>query len=104
MKRRLPLLSIPIGLALGLVTAATVIETSPAALGWVLGAGLGLMGGAFVAAIVSGDQLVSGPAPKRGTVGSAPWLNERPASGAVSDAEEDDDASNPADDPSPSHR
>ena len=55
------------------------------------------MGGAFVAAIMSGDQLVSGPAPKRGTVGSAPWLNARPASGAVSNAEEDDDASDPAD-------
>jgi len=77
MKPRLQptLLLIPAGLMVGLAASATVLETDPGFLGWVLGSGLGLMGGAFLAAITSGDQLVSGPAPKRGSVGSAPWLD-----------------------------
>ncbi|MDA0815527.1 MAG: hypothetical protein O2924_03020 [Chloroflexi bacterium] len=73
-------LLVPAGLIAGLAASATLIETEPAFLGWVLGSGLGLMGGAFFAAIASGEQLVSGPAPKRGSVGSAPWLDARTAS------------------------
>ena len=70
------LLLIPIGVVVGLIAAATVIETEPAFLGWIMGTGLGLMGGSFLAAITSGEQLVSGPAPKRGGVGAAaPWLD-----------------------------
>lgn len=69
------LLPIPLGLFIGIGLSATVIETSPAILGWVLGIGLGLMGGSFLAAIASGDALVSGPAPKRGSTSDAPWLN-----------------------------
>jgi hypothetical protein len=81
------------GLAVGLLAAATVLEIRPGILGWVLGAGLGLMGGAFVAAIMSGDQLVSGPAPKRGSVASAPWLTATPDKEASDGAHEAGDAS-----------
>lgn len=72
---QLALLPVPLGLAIGLLLAATVVHTTPAILGWVLCTGLGLMGGAFLAAVASGDTLVSGPAPKRGSVSDAPWLN-----------------------------
>ena len=68
------LLPVPLGLLIGVIASATLIDTQPAVLGWVLGIGLGLMGGAFLAAISSGDQIVSGPAPKRGSVSDAPWL------------------------------
>ncbi len=69
------LLPVPIGLLIGIIAAATVVETQPAILGWVLCIGLGLMGGAFIAGLASGDAMVSGPAPKRGSTGDAPWLN-----------------------------
>lgn len=75
---QLSLLPVPLGLLIGLLVAATIVETSPAILGWVLCIGLGLMGGAFLAAIANGDALVSGPAPKRGSVSDAPWLNPPP--------------------------
>ena len=72
---QLSLLPVPIGLIIGLLIAATVVNTQPAILGWVLCIGLGLMGGSFVAAVASGDAIVGGPAPKRGSVSEAPWLN-----------------------------
>lgn len=88
MKRYLQpsLLMIVAGLAAGLTASATIIQTDPAFLGWVLGVGLGLMGGALLAAITSGEQVVSGPAAKRGSVSSAPWLDARQTPG--SEAEE----------------
>lgn len=72
---QLSLLPVPLGLLIGLLAAGTVVNTQPAFLGWVLCIGLGLMGGSFLAAMASGDALVSGPAPKRGSVSEAPWLN-----------------------------
>lgn len=69
------LLPVPLGLIIGVLVAATVVNTQPAFLGWALCIGLGLMGGSFLAAVASGDALVSGPAPKRGSAGEAPWLN-----------------------------
>lgn len=77
---QLALLPVPLGLMIGILAAATVVSTDPAVLGWVLCPGLGLMGGAFLAALASGDALVSGPAPKSGRSGrvsDAPWLNRR---------------------------
>ena len=58
---RPPRIFVLVGLTTGLLIGALVIEMRPAVLGWFFGAGLGLMGGAFVAALVSGDQLISGP-------------------------------------------
>ena len=69
------LLPIPLGLIIGITAAATVVETQPAILGWVLCIGLGLMGGAFIAGLASGDAMVSGPAPRRGGRSEAPWLD-----------------------------
>lgn len=72
---QLSLLPVPLGLLVGILAAATIIDTTPAFFGWVLGIGLGLMGGSFLAALASGDALVRGPAPKRGSTSSdAPWL------------------------------
>lgn len=75
---QLSLLPVPLGLLIGVLVAATVVDTQPAVLGWVLCVGLGLMGGSFLAAVASGDALVSGPAPKRGSTSDAPWLNPPP--------------------------
>ena len=69
------LLPIPIGLFIGIAAAATVVETQPAIMGWVLCIGLGLMGGAFIAGLASGDAMVSGPSPPRGGRSEAPWLD-----------------------------
>lgn len=77
------LLPVPLGLLVGVLAAATVIETEPGILGWVLGIGLGLMGGSFLAAVASGDALVSGPTRRRDSVSSAPWLD-----GSSSDKED----------------
>ncbi|MGE3961445.1 MAG: hypothetical protein AB7F65_07165 [Dehalococcoidia bacterium] len=66
------LLPVPLGLLIGVLAAATIVDRG--FIGWVLCIGLGLMGGSFLAAIASGDALVGGPAPKRGTVSDAPWL------------------------------
>jgi hypothetical protein len=53
------------GLILGVLFGAVVFDTHPPLFGWLFGAGVGLMGGAFVAALASGQQLISGPAPSR---------------------------------------
>ncbi|MCK9485168.1 MAG: hypothetical protein M0R73_00445 [Dehalococcoidia bacterium] len=73
----LPILA---GLLLGILAAATIIDTQPAYLGWLFGIGIGLMGGSFLAAIASGDSLVSGPSAGRSRPGgrgksAAPWLD-----------------------------
>jgi hypothetical protein len=52
------------GLVLGLLFGIFAIDARPAVLGWLFGAGAGLTGGAFIAAIASGQSLVSGPAPR----------------------------------------
>ena len=70
---QLSLLPVPLGLLIGVLAAATVVDRGP--IGWVLCIGLGLMGGAFLASIASGDALVSGPTPKRGSTSDAPWLS-----------------------------
>lgn len=48
------------GATLGVVVGAFVWQTEPRFLGWVFGLGLGLLGGAFLAAITSGTALASG--------------------------------------------
>ncbi len=71
------LFPIALGLLIGIIAAAALLDTEPAFLGWFLGIGLGLMGGAFLAAIASGDSLVSGPSTGRSRRGrsAAPWLD-----------------------------
>ena len=66
---------------LGLIVGgyvATIIDTEPRYLGWLFAIGGGLAGGAFLAAILSGDALASGPAPRsgRGTRGRPAWFDE----------------------------
>ena len=70
----LPILA---GLVIGVVAGFTVISTDPAFVGWLFGTGLGLMGGAFLAAIASGDSLVSGPSSRRRGSSAAPWLDRQ---------------------------
>ncbi len=70
---QLSLLPVPLGLLIGVLAAATIVDRGP--VGWALCLGLGLMGGAFLAAVASGDALVSGPAPRRGSTSDAPWLS-----------------------------
>ena len=50
------------GFAIGLVAGVGALDTEPAFFGWFFGAGAGLTGGAFIAAVTSGQQIVSGPA------------------------------------------
>lgn len=54
------------GFVLGLAAGVFVFETDPPFFGWLFGAGAGITGGAFIAAIASGQQIVSGPAPPGG--------------------------------------
>lgn len=49
------------GAVVGLLAGGFVWDTEPQFLGWLFGLGLGLLGGAFVAAVTSGTALVSGP-------------------------------------------
>ncbi len=48
------------GLLLGVVIGGVILDTDPAISGWILGAGSGLMGGAFIAALVTNEPLVGG--------------------------------------------
>lgn len=48
------------GLALGLLIGGVLFDTSPAIAGWIFGAGAGLMGGAFIAAVATNESLVGG--------------------------------------------
>jgi len=75
MHLRLHHVLVVLGLVLGIV-AATFIQTEPRYIGWFFAVGGGLAGGAFLAAILSGDQLASGPQP-RGRGASRPaWFDE----------------------------
>ena len=62
-------LFVVLGVAIGVVVA-TFVETDPRYLGWLFAIGSGLAGGAFLAALVSGDALASGPAPRGGRRGA----------------------------------
>ena len=53
-------LIVGLGAVLGVSVGGFVWQTEPALLGWVFGLGLGLLGGAFVAAVTSGTALASG--------------------------------------------
>lgn len=53
-------LIVGLGAILGVLVGGLVWQTEPAVLGWVFGLGLGLLGGAFVAAVTSGTALASG--------------------------------------------
>jgi hypothetical protein len=48
------------GALIGLAIGIFVVDAEPAILGWIIGAGLGLSGGAYIAAITSGEPLVGG--------------------------------------------
>jgi len=65
-------LIVGLGAVLGIVVGGFVWQTEPALLGWVFGLGLGLLGGAFIAAVTSGTALASG-GPKR-TRREREWL------------------------------
>jgi len=54
------------GVALGLAIGIFVIDYDPAFVGWIVGAGIGLSAGAYVAAISSGEPLVGGSGRDRG--------------------------------------
>ncbi|MEX2230116.1 MAG: hypothetical protein WEB13_10825 [Dehalococcoidia bacterium] len=56
-------LTVIAGLVIGLAAGALLLDTQPPVLGWLFGAGAGVIGGTFIAAIASGEQIVSGPAP-----------------------------------------
>ena len=55
-------LIVGLGAVLGIIVGGFVWQTEPALLGWVFGLGLGLLGGAFIAAVTSGTALASGGA------------------------------------------
>ena len=46
------------GLVLGMLVGGVLADTDPALVGWIFGAGTGLMGGAFVAALASNEPIV----------------------------------------------
>jgi hypothetical protein len=53
-------LIVGLGAVLGVLVGGLVWQTEPAVLGGVFGLGLGLLGGAFIAAATSGTALASG--------------------------------------------
>ncbi|MGE3856843.1 MAG: hypothetical protein AB7G21_07785 [Dehalococcoidia bacterium] len=87
MRLRLHHVLVLLGLTAGIIVG-TLVETEPRYVGWLFALGGGLAGGAFLAAILSGDALASGPAPRagRGARGRPAWFDE------------DEDASTPPDD------
>ncbi len=48
------------GLVLGIAAGIFIIDIEPAIVGWVVGGGIGLTGGAYLAAISSGEPLAGG--------------------------------------------
>lgn len=65
--------------ALGVSFGVFVFRTDPAVLGWVFGLGMGLLGGAFLAAVTSGVAIAGGgegPRSRRGRRSAAPWLED----------------------------
>jgi hypothetical protein len=53
------------GTALGTLAGVFIFDVEPAVMGWLFGAGAGMAGGAFVAAVSTGDTLASGPSRAR---------------------------------------
>jgi hypothetical protein len=73
-----------VGVALGLAVGLFVFDTEPPVLGWLFGLGMGLSGGAFIAAVTSGEAIAGGGDAGGGGTGrrrsrrsAAPWLEER---------------------------
>ncbi len=79
MRLRLHHVLVVLGLGLGLL-GATFFDTEPRYIGWCFAVGAGLTGGAFVAALISGDALASGPAARNTRSGRGPtrpaWFDE----------------------------
>ena len=48
------------GLILGLAIGIFVIDSDPAFIGWIIGGGIGLSAGGYIAAISSGEPLAGG--------------------------------------------
>ena len=48
------------GAAIGLAIGIFVVDVQPAVIGWIVGGGLGVTAGAYLAAITSGEPLVGG--------------------------------------------
>ncbi|GMU39182.1 MAG: hypothetical protein AMXMBFR23_00480 [Chloroflexota bacterium] len=73
----------------GVLFGVFVFQTDPAVLGWVFGLGMGLLGGAFIAAVTSGEAIAGsgeGPRSRRGRRSAAPWLeddDDGPAAGGA---------------------
>ena len=53
------------GIALGLAIGIFAIDFEPAFVAWILGGGIGLSGGAYLAAITSGEPLAGGASEQR---------------------------------------
>lgn len=74
------------GLLAGLLIGGVITDPEPAVLGWLLGGGMGLTAGAFVAAILAGVPLAGSrsgvSAPRAGGGGADPLDYLRGASGA----------------------
>ena len=73
------------GLLSGLLVGGVLTDAEPAALGWLMGAGVGLTAGAFVAAILAGVPLAGrrgeGPAAPGGGAASDPLAHLRVGAG-----------------------
>lgn len=72
------------GIALGLAVGLFVFDTEPPVLGWLFGLGMGLSGGAFIAAVTSGEAIAGGgdaggdgTGRRRSRRSATPWLEER---------------------------
>lgn len=70
-------LFVVLGLAIGIVVGRFV-ETDPRYLGWCFAIGAGLAGGAFFAAIATGEPLARGPAARgrRGAPTRPAWFDD----------------------------
>ena len=77
------------GLLSGLLVGGVLTDAEPALLGWLLGAGVGLTAGAFVAAVLAGVPLAGrrggGVAPPGGSPPSDPLAHLRTGSPAAAD-------------------
>ena len=74
---RLHYLLVVLGLAIGALLGAQ-IDTQPPFLGWLFGIGGGLAGGAFLAALFTGEALAGGArgSSRRGAPGRPAWFDE----------------------------
>ncbi len=63
---RLHYLFVLVGLAIGLTAGVFWVEFEPAFVAWIVCSGLGITGGAYLAAITSGEALAGGGNERRG--------------------------------------